>query len=105
MKTLDRKLVRELRRSRGLLLAITSIITIGVMMFVYMRATYRNLKTAQANYYAEGRMADFWIDVKKAPLTELEQLKKLDGVTQLRPRIQFFATVDIPDVTEPLNGL
>lgn len=105
MKTLDRKLFRELRHSRGLLLAITSIITIGVMMFVYMRATYRNLKTAQANYYAEGRMADFWIDVKKAPLTELEQLKNLDGVTQLRPRIQFFATVDIPDVAEPLNGL
>jgi putative ABC transport system permease protein len=102
---LDRKLIRELRRSRGLLLAITSIITVGVMMFVYMRATYRNLKTAQSNYYTEGRMADFWIDIKKAPLAEIERLNDLDGVTGLRSRIHFFATVDIPEVAEPLNGL
>ena len=31
MKMLDRKLVRELYRAKGLLLAITSIISVGVM--------------------------------------------------------------------------
>ncbi|NIL97204.1 MAG: FtsX-like permease family protein [Planctomycetales bacterium] len=105
MRSLDRKLLRELRRSPGLLLAIASIITIGVMMFVYMRSTFYNLNTAKSHYYAQGRMADFWIDVKKAPLTELNALADLQGVVEIRSRIQFFATVDLPQVAKPLNGL
>ncbi len=105
VRSLDRKLLRELRRSPGLLLAIASIITIGVMMFVYMRSTFYNLNTAKSHYYAQGRMADFWIDVKKAPLTELNALADLQGVVEIRSRIQFFATVDLPQVAKPLNGL
>ncbi len=102
---LDRKLIRELGRSRGLLIAITSIITVGVMTFVYMRSTYNNLKTAQLQYYAQGNLADFWIDLKKAPLSEINRIAELPGVTGSRSRIQFFATVDLPEVVEPLNGL
>ncbi len=105
MKTLDKKLLRELRGSRSLLLSITSIITIGVMMFVYMRSTYFNLKTAQSQYYAEGRLADFWLDLKKVPLVELDRLAALPGVTDIRSRIQFYAVVDLPQVVKPLNGL
>ncbi|HUS40506.1 MAG TPA: ABC transporter permease [Pirellulales bacterium] len=105
MRQLDRKLLRELRRAPGLLLAIASIILIGVMMFVYMRSTFYNLNTAKAQYYAQGQMADFWIDIKKAPITELSAVGEIAGVTDMRSRIQFFATVDLPDVAKPLNGL
>ncbi|NIL96838.1 MAG: ABC transporter permease, partial [Planctomycetales bacterium] len=105
MKSLDRKLLRELRRTPGLLLAIASIITVGVMMFVYMRSTFYNLNTAKSQYYAQGRMADFWIDVKKAPRAELNAIGQLSGVTEIRSRIQFFAVVDLPQVAKPLNGL
>ncbi|MDH3719324.1 MAG: FtsX-like permease family protein, partial [Planctomycetota bacterium] len=75
------------------------------MMFVYMRSTFYNLNTAKSQYYAQGRMADFWIDVKKAPLAELSEVSNLTGVTEIRSRIQFFATVDLPHVAKPLNGL
>ena len=53
-----------------MLLAITSIIAVGVMCFVYMRSAYHNLSLAKWRYYAQCRMADFWIEVKKAPLAE-----------------------------------
>lgn len=102
---LDRKLLRELRSSRSLLLTISSIMTLGVMCFVYMRSSYHNLRGAQSQYYAQCRMADFWVDVKKVPLAELDAVARLPGVSEIRPRIQFFATVDLPDVEEPLNGL
>ena len=105
MNVLDRKLLRELAASRWLLLTIALIVTVGVSLFVYMRSTYFNLKMAQAGYYAQGRMADFWIDLKKAPLSEVAALEELPGVMEIRPRIQFYATVDLDRVKKPLNGL
>jgi len=105
VSVLDRKLLRELRGSRWLLLAIISIICVGVMMYVYMRSAWFNLSLAQDRYYAQGRMADFWIDLKKAPLADLRDLAELPGVTEVRPRIQFFATVDLEAAPLPLNGI
>ncbi len=102
---LDRKLLREVRRSGVMLLAITSVMTVGAMCFVYMRSTYHNLSLAKWRYYSQCRMADFWIELKKAPLVEVEELTNLPGVTAIRPRIQFYATVDLDRVVEPLNGL
>ena len=50
-------------------------------------------------------MADFWIDVKKVPLADLDLVRQLPGVSEIRPRIQSFATVDLERVAEPLNGM
>ena len=105
MSTLDRKLLRELQHSRGLLLAITSIITVGVMCFVTMQSAYHNLNEARREYYRQCRMADFWVDLKKAPVSELEPIGQLPGVTDIRPRIQFSATVALENTAEPINGL
>ncbi len=102
---LDRKLLREVRTSGLTLLAIASIIAVGVMCFVYMRSAYYNLSLAKFRYYNQCRMADFWIEVKKAPLSEADRLLDVPGVTAIRPRIQFFATVDLERVPVPLNGL
>lgn len=105
MRVLDRKVVRELFASKGLLLAITSLIAVGVMCFIYMRSSYNNLNREKDRYYEQCRMADFWIDVKKVPLAELDQIAELRGVSEIRPRITFFATVDLQRVAEPLNGM
>ena len=104
MKTLDRKLLRQLRSSWGLILAITSIIAVGVTCFGSMASCYWNLNEAMSRYYAQCRMADFSIELKKVPLAELGQIADLPGVVEIRPRIQFNATVDLDGVTKPLNG-
>src|SRR3989339_2080704 len=100
---LDRKLGRELRASAALLLAITSIIAVGVACFVTLTSSYYNLTEAKRHYYSRCRMADFSIEVKKVPLAELDRVADLPGVAQIRPRIQFYVTVDLEDVTDPLN--
>ncbi len=102
---LDRKLLRELYRAKGLLLAITSIVAVGMTCFVSMRSAYHNLQQAKIAYYRQCRMADFWIDLKKAPLAEIAQLEQIPGVTQITPRIQFAATVDLEHVAKPINSL
>lgn len=104
MRMLDRKLGRELRASALLLTAITSIIAVGVACFVTLISSYWNLSEAKRRYYAQCRMADFSIELKKAPLTELDRVAALPGVAQIRPRIHFYVTVDLEGVEEPLNG-
>jgi putative ABC transport system permease protein len=102
---LDRKLLRDLRHSGGLLLAITSIMAVGVACYVALGFAYRNLSRAQRQYYADCRMADFSLEVKKVPVSELAAIGKLPGVVDVRPRIQFFATVDLERSVEPINGI
>jgi len=121
VKVLDRKVLRELRASWGLLTAITSIIAVGVAVFVAMGSAHRSLTEARRRYYAQCRMADFSIELKKVPLAELAPLAELPGVSETRPRIQFNVTVDLQSAmrsrvgpglwqarektAKPLNGL
>lgn len=105
MTALNRKLLRELARSWGLLLAIVSIMAVGVTCFVGMQSVYFSLSDARQSYYNQCRMADFWIDLKKAPLAEIEAVAQLPGIREVRPRIQFSVTVDLEEATDPINGL
>jgi putative ABC transport system permease protein len=105
VSALERKLVRDLKAHAGMLLAITSILAVGVTCYVGLSTAYNNLSAAKAAHYDECRMADFSIELKKVPLAELDRLERLPGVAALRPRIQSFVTVDLDDVDEPLNGL
>jgi putative ABC transport system permease protein len=104
VSVLDRKLRREVRATWPMLTAIVSIIAVGVACYVAMASAYNNLDEAKTEYYRQCRMADFWIDVKKAPLAELDSVARLPGVAEIRPRIQFYATVDLDGVDRPING-
>ncbi len=88
-----------------MLLAILGIIVVGVACFVSMGAAYSNLTEAKARYYRQCRMADFSIELKKVPEADLGEVAALPGVAEIRPRIQFFSTVDLDSVSEPLNAL
>ena len=101
---LDRMLLREIARGGGVLVAIALITAVGIMAFVSMLTTYRNLDQSRASYYARCRMADFWVDLKKAPLAEVELLRDVPGVADLHSRISFSVLVDLADVAKPLGG-
>ena len=77
------------------MLAIASIIAVGVACFVALRSAYHNLDEARHHYYAQCRMADFSIELKKAPVVALDALERLPGITEIRPRLQFHVTVDL----------
>ena len=105
MTVLNRKLFRELRASWGVLLAIVSIVAVGVACFVAMASAYGNLRIAKQDYYARCRMPDFWIDLKSAPRPEVEALAGFPGVAAVRPRIRFGAPILLPGVQKPLNAI
>lgn len=105
MNVLNCKLLRDLSGSKGLLLTIILIIAVGTGCFVGMLATYGNLESALVSYYARCRMADFWVDLKKAPVGEVERLVEIPGVSEVRHRISFPVVADISGVDRPVSGL
>lgn len=104
MRTLTRKLLRDLVRSRGLLIAVLAILTVGVACYVAMRSSQHNLESALARYYARCHLADVWIDVKKAPIVEVRERLDQPGVASIVPRISFMVTADLPGVERPVSG-
>jgi putative ABC transport system permease protein len=101
---LNRKLRRDLWHIKGMLAAVILIAAIGVSCLVGMMGTSENLQLARDVYYAQCRMADFWVDLKKMPVTELDVLGDLEGISEVRARIAFQVIVDLEGVEEPLSG-
>lgn len=104
MRPLDKKLLREIRFNAGSLLVVVVIIAFGAGSYVGMGSAQRVLETSQAAYYNAYRFADFWVDVKKAPLTEIERLAELKGVEIVQSRVVFDIILDLPDQPRPVNG-
>jgi putative ABC transport system permease protein len=104
VSVLDRKLLRDLYAARALLLAVILILGLGVSSYVANLSLYFNLELSRRGYYAQCRMADFWVDVRKFPRTEVERLSEIPGITELRPRIVMPVTVDIEGVDKPISG-
>jgi putative ABC transport system permease protein len=99
-----RKLMRDIRSTSMLMLAVAAIIAIGATCFIAMQSAYFNLRTAKDDYYRRCRMADFWLDMKRVPVTELPLLMDIPGIAQWHDRVQFPATVDLPDSSGPINA-
>jgi len=105
MRMLQRKLRRDLRQSWGMLLAVTAILAVGIGCFIAMLSASRNLRAAQSRYYSACRLADFWIELKKAPVEEVRRRARLGGLSEVRDRLQFKVIVDLPEVEEPVSAL
>lgn len=104
MRALNRKLLRELWRNAGSLALVILIISIGVGCFIGLGTAIRVLSSSQADYYREYRFADFWIELKKAPLTAVDQVARLPGVDRVEGRIVFDVILDVPGEVQPLTG-
>ena len=105
MNVLDRKLLRDLIQSKWVLLAVAAIIAVGTGCLVGMLSTYDDLETARDDYYTCSRMADFWVSLKKAPLSAVQELGNIPGIDAIRARISFPVIVDLAGVDRPVSGL
>lgn len=105
MNALNQKLCRDIWQSRYLIFAVSAIIAVGIGCFVGMLSAAKNLEFARSNYYSSSRLADFWIDLKKAPVEEVRRLTRLSGISETRERIQFQVVLDLPDAEKPVSAL
>ncbi len=99
-----RKLARDLLRRKGSLLALVVIAAIGVGSFVGMASVYRDMAAARAVYYREYRLADFAVDLKRAPRWAVHSVEQLPNVQAARGRVSLAVLIDLPGVEEPISG-
>src|SRR5262245_44776519 len=100
MRAIHRKLVRDLKRPRGQVLAIVFVLMAGVAMFVAYFSTFDSLRHTRETYYTEARFADVFAQARRAPLSVASELARIDGVGSVETRVVVDVTLDLQGVAE-----
>ncbi len=103
-RILMRKLWRDLLERKGALLALVVIVTIGVGVYVSQAGVFRDLDGSRARYYREQRLADFYVDLKRAPEWVADEVATMPNVRSVRGRVFLGVLVDLPNLDEPISG-
>jgi len=103
-RVLLRKLRRDLFQRKGALLALEAIVTVGVGVYVAMAAVYRDLDGARASYYRDCRLADFSVNLKRAPAWAIDEVARLPNVRAVRGRVVLGVRIQLPGRAKPIAG-
>lgn len=104
MKTLDRKLWRDLWHMKGQVLAITLVVMSGVATFVMFITTMDSLEYTRTKFYRDYNFADAFVHLRRAPESLIEKIKEIDGVRQAETRVVAQVKLDISGFNEPVNA-
>jgi len=101
---LEKKLLRDLWRLRGQVLAIAIVIGAGVALAVMSFGTMGSLVDTRDAYYERYRFADVFAQVKRAPEHLARKVARIEGVTSVQTRVVADVTLDVPGGVEPVKG-
>jgi putative ABC transport system permease protein len=104
MRTLDRKLLRDLWALKGQAVAIALVIVSGVSTFVMSVSTLDSLRRTQNAYYRDYRFADVFASLKRAPESVRGRILEMPGVDAVETRVAASASLDIPGFPDPVRG-
>jgi putative ABC transport system permease protein len=104
VKALDRKLLRDLRLMWSQALTIALVVASGVGAFITTLSAVDSLALARDRFYAQGRFADVFASVKRAPNAQAELLRQLPGVADVQTSIEQIVRVEIEGVADPIIG-
>jgi putative ABC transport system permease protein len=104
MKALDRKLLRDLRLMWSQALTIALVVASGIGGFLTTLSAVESLALARDRYYAEGRFAEVFASVKRAPNALAAALREVHGVADVQTTIEQVVRIELPDVPDPVLG-
>ena len=104
MRALNRKLLRDLWRLRGQVLAIALVIASGVAVLVMSLTALEALQGTAEAYYERYRFAQVFASVKRAPERLAARIAALPGVQTVETRIVELAILDVEGFAEPVIG-
>lgn len=104
MRTIDKKLVKELASLRSQSITIGLVIAAGVAVFIASRAAYDSLKMARADFYTRSSFAQGFVSLNRAPETVESKLSEVDGIGSVHTRIVKEAVLDFPQESIPSAG-
>ena len=104
MRSLDKKLFRDLTHMKGQAIAVGLVVMCGIASFVTSWTAFRSLSITQETYYGTSRFSFIFAHAKRAPESILPRIESIPGVAVVQPRIVFDVTLDIPGLEEPATG-
>lgn len=105
MRSLTRKLWRELWHLRGQVLAIALVMAGGVGVCVMSLSTYDSLLTTRDTYYRDYGFADVFASLKRAPQSLARRIQAVPGVAALETRVVAQVNLSLPNFSDPISGL
>ncbi len=104
MKALDRKLLRDLRQMWSQALTIALVVASGAGGFLTTLSAVDSLALARESFYAQGRFADVFVGVERAPLAVVASLREIPGVADVQTTTEKTVRVTMPDSDDPVIG-
>ncbi|MEX0742243.1 MAG: ABC transporter permease, partial [Phycisphaeraceae bacterium] len=104
MRSLDRKLLRDLLGMKAQLFAISMVIAAGIAMLVMSVSTLETLVRAQQAYYERYRFAEVFTQLVRAPEPVADRIAEIPGVQRVQTRTVVDVTLDMPGLPEPATG-
>ncbi|WP_258868137.1 ABC transporter permease [Alkalilimnicola ehrlichii] len=104
MRTLNRKLLRDLWGLKGQIAAIALVLAAGVGAFIGLASTLDSLQSTKTRFYAEARFADIFARLNRAPETVAERIATLPGVTAVQTRVVEQARISLAGYSEPITA-
>lgn len=104
-RVLARKLLRDLWHRKRSLIALISIVMVGVGVYVSLASVHLDLDGARARYYGLYRLSDFTVDVKRAPEWTIEVVSAQPNVRQARGRVYLEVLLDLESTVRPIPGV
>ena len=104
MKALDRKLIRDIWKMKGQVLAISFVIVSGVATFIMLISVMDSLQQTREKFYRDYGFADIFASLKRAPDTLKQRIREIPGVNTVETRVVANVKLDIRDFTEPVTA-
>lgn len=95
MKTVYKKIIRDLWKRKGIFIAITVLFTIGILSYVATISAYNNLFESYRYVYRTLNFADYTVFTNLTPSSEIPDLKDINGVEQVEKRLVIDSSVEI----------
>jgi putative ABC transport system permease protein len=103
VRSLDVKLLRDLRRLAPQIVAIAMLAAIGVAVSVMAYGALKAIATAQARFYDQTRFADVFAEVERAPLSLAQRFRRLPGVAAVDVRASAYGLLEVPNLVRPAS--
>ncbi len=87
MVVLRKKTWRDLKENKGVYIACTIVIAIGLMVYTSFSIVLENLEQAQTDFYNQSHFADGFVSVTGYPENKVAALSGIPGVEQAEGRI------------------
>jgi putative ABC transport system permease protein len=101
---LDRKLLRDLNRMKGQVVAVALVMACGLAMLIMARSLIYSLESTRQEYYEANRFADVFVQLKRAPNSLVARIAKVPGVGTAQAGISVQVTLDLEGLDEPASG-